>query len=142
MILYIPTASYFSAMNIDHIFPVFDDKINMLSHSMNGLRRNDLIEDKYLFGKPQNFIIIPWQYRFPEFPFDEKILKEHGIAFQPTPGGMELFLWVHGLGHCSHFKFLEDSLKIEIIDSAGTIEATEILYMSYVHQRQLEIEEG
>lgn len=85
-------------------------------------------------------MVIPWQYRFPEFPLDERILKEHGIAFQATPGGMELFLWVHGLGHCSHFKFLDDSLKIDIIESAETLEDTEILYGGYVQQRQLESE--
>lgn len=140
MILYIPTTSYFSSMGAINHLPNFHDKINILSHSMNGLRRNDLIEDNYVFGKPHNFLVVPWQYRFPEFAYDEKILREHGIAFQPTPGGMELFLWVHGLGHCSHFKFLDDRLKMDLIEGIKSLEKAEILYIDFVLHQQREIE--
>jgi len=136
MMLYIPTASYLEVMGIEKDIIVSDYGINILAHSMNGLRRNDLIESQYVLGNQSNFLAMPWEYRFPEFPIDEKILQEHGIAFQPTPGGMELFLWVHGLSYCSHFKFLDGSLKFDPAKNVKMLEDTKILYLSYVQHKK------
>lgn len=142
MMLYIPTASYFEAMGVDQDISFLDFGINVLSHSMNGLRRNDLIEDQYVFGNQSNFLLDQWWYRFPQFPIDENILREHGIAFQPTPGGMELFLWVHGFSHCSHFKFLDYNLKFDPIEHVKMLEDINILYLSYVQNKEAKIKKG
>ena len=142
MLLYIPTASYFEAMGIDQDFSFFNYGINVLSHSMNGLRRADLIEDQYVFGNESNFLVEVWKYRFPQFPIDETILKEHGISFQPTPGGMELFLWVHGLSDYSHFNFLDDELQIDTIENVNHLSDVNILYLEYVRQKEKEMRKG
>ena len=142
MMLYIPTVSYFEAMGIDQDLSFFNFGINVLSHSMNGLRRNDLIEDQYVFGEKSNFLVDVWQYRFPQFPINQMILKEHGIAFQPTPGGMELYLWVHGLSDYSHFNFLDDKLQIDSIEDVKLLNDVNIFYLEYVRQKEKEMRKG
>lgn len=142
MMLYIPTTSYFEAMGVDQDTSCLEYGINILSHSMNGLRRADLIENQYVFGNKENFLGEQWRYRFPQFPIDEAILKEHGLAFQPTPGGMELFLWAHGLSHCSHFKFLDEDLKLDPIENVKPLENIDILYQNFVQNKEATIKKG
>jgi hypothetical protein len=136
MFLYIPTDSYFESMPVAKELVDFDDKITILAHSMNGLKRNDLIGENYIWGERRNFSYDSWKHRFSEFPFDEKKLQEHGIAFHPTPGGMELFLWVHGSGHYSHLKFLDETLQIEFIEGFEEMKDAKILYDGFVRHKQ------
>lgn len=120
MIIYIPTEIYFEAMGLTGEFLSHDEKINILAHSMNGLRRNDLIEDDFIYGDPIFFQQEKIKYKFgADFPMQENIFSDHGITFQPTPGGMELYLWAHGMGNITHFHFLDETLQFE-----GTIELT------------------
>ena len=62
-------------------------------------------------------------------------MKDHGIAFQPTPGGIELFLWVHGFSDCSHFNFFDDTLQIDSIDNVKLLNDVNILYLEYVREK-------
>ena len=142
MMVYIPTSAYFAAMGLDQDISSFEYGISILSNSINWLRRNDLIENEYVFGNESNFLVDQWQYRFPEFPIDKNILREHGMAFQPTPGGMELFLWVHCLSQCSHFSFLDSSFDLDLIENVGTLDEKNILYQRYVQNKETTIVKG
>jgi hypothetical protein len=135
MFIYIPTDIYYSAMGILDDYPDHDGRISILSHSMNGIRRNDLIEDNFTYGGPEFFRQDPVRYRFPEHPLNEDILCNHGITFQPTPGGMELYLWAHGLGRYTHFQFLDPKLEINEVIGVRFPNKIEILYEEFIKSR-------
>ena len=132
MPIYLPTELFYMLMNIIEEYPDPNERLNILTHSMNGLRRADLIEDNYLFGGPEFFKRDNIKCRFDDFPMREEILCEHGITFQPTPGGMELFLWAHGLGQFTHFQFLDENLKIEEFPNMELPDKVDILYEDFI----------
>ncbi len=127
MVIYIPSRTYYSAMG-SLLQASKDTEINMLTHSINGLKRNDLIEDKYTLGSPQNFIDQNLRIDSQEFAVNEKVLSEYGISFRPTPSGMELYLWAHGLGDRNHFQFLDGSLNLDIIDEVQLPSNADLLF--------------
>ena len=132
MFIYIPTETYFSMMGILDDYPHHNERINILSHSMNGIRRNDLIEDNFTYGGKELFELDMIKYRFPEYPLHEAILCDHGITFQPTPGGMELYLWANGLGRYTHFQFLDENIQVEVVQDIVFPEKIEILYEVFI----------
>lgn len=137
MFIYIPTEIYFEIMGIKKDFPNHNDRINILSHSMNGLRRNDLIEDNFTYGGPEFFKQEKIKYRFgPDFAIRENILSDHGITFQPTPGGMELYLWAHGMGQITHFQFLDSNLELETIQEINLPDTIDLLYKDLIESRK------
>lgn len=137
MYIYIPTEDYYSASGINSDYTDENEKLNLLTHSINGLRRSDLIHETYTFGNAEVFKKYGIKYRLGEqFPLNEDVLSNHGIAFQPTPGGMELYLWVHGLGQYNHFKFLDNELPIELIEGINIPSNVEILYKDFVDNVQ------
>lgn len=131
MYIYIPTSIYYSVMELDLEFPSDDDKINILAHAMNGLKRADLIAN-FTYGNKDIFLQDKIKYRFPEFPVKEEQLAEHGITFKPTPGGMELYIWAHGLGHFTHFQFLDNKLQFDPIPDIKLPDKVVILYEEFI----------
>ncbi len=128
MIIYIPSKTYYTAMEPLLLASEDSDNISVLAHSINGLRRNDLIEDKYTYGSPEHFAQQRIRVNAQDFVVDEKVLCEHGISFQPTPSGMELYLWAHGLGDRNHFCFLDESLILEPVEEVQLPSNVELLY--------------
>ncbi len=127
MYIYIPTDIYYSAMDIDSEFSSSDEKLSIQAHSMNGMKRLNLVED-FIYGEKDIFLQENIMYRFLEYPINEQKLSEHGLSFQPTPGGMELYLWAHGFGHIPHQQFLNDKLIFEPIPDINLPESATILY--------------
>ena len=107
-----------------------------MAHSMNGLKRNDLIDDKYTYGAPEHFIPQRLTVDSLAFMADERVLCEHGISFQPTPSGMELYLLAHGLGDSNHFQFLDESLVLEPIQGVQLPDNTDLLYRGLLEHFQ------
>ena len=136
MFIYLPTELFYRLMNIFEEYPNPNARLNILSHSMNGLRRADLIEDNYIYGGPEFFKQDLIKCRIDDFPMREEILCDHGITFQPTPGGMELFLWAHGLGQFTHFQFLDEELKIESFPNMELPGKVDILYEDFIKHLQ------
>ncbi|NQU26583.1 MAG: hypothetical protein HQ567_35310 [Candidatus Nealsonbacteria bacterium] len=128
MIIYIPSKAYFTAMEPILLGSEYSENINVLAHSMNGLRRNDLIEDKYTYGSPQHFANQRITLELQCFIADEKVLCEYGISFQPTPSGMELYLCVHGFGDLNHFNFLDADLNLNPVGEVRLPNNVELLY--------------
>jgi len=112
MRIYLPTSEYFEIMCIEEESSQYDYRMNVLTHSMNGLERDFLIKD-FQFGTPKGYRLDELKYRFPEHPIREEELDSHGITFTPTTSGMELFIWAHGYGHLNHLQFLSEDLKVE-----------------------------
>lgn len=77
---FVPIESYATAME----FGPKEDCAQILSHVMFGLARETLIEEHFLFGDPELIkVLYPGAAR-------------HGILFEPSVLGVELFLWAHG----------------------------------------------
>jgi hypothetical protein len=70
----------------------------LVSHSIFGLARHDLVGAQFHFGSAQ--------YLAKQYP---KIPGEGLVAF-PSVLGVELFLWAHGLGHLAVNQFLRASI--------------------------------
>ncbi|MCK4829248.1 hypothetical protein KA005_76700 [bacterium] len=132
MLIYIQTPEYYIAMDLDSEFKNEDEKLNILAHSMNGLKRSELI-DNYTYGNKE--AIIKSHQKFPNFMVCEDELSEHGITFQPTPGGIELYLWAHGLGHITHFRFLDPEIEFKTSGDIKLPERKTILYSALVEHR-------
>lgn len=136
MQIYIKTATYYAAMEPLFVQANDKDRISILAHSMNGLRRSDLIEDKYTYGAPEHFsplLIVKGSQRY---GVNTKILSDHGITFQPTPGGMELYLWAYGLGQANHFSFLDKGLSLPPVDSVQIPDSADLLYEDAIKDLQ------
>jgi hypothetical protein len=131
MTIYIPTEKYFAYLDINDEFGSEDEKLSILAHSINGMRRLDLVDYLY-YGKEDIFQKEKIKYKFPEFPIDEKKLSSHGIAFQPSPGGMELYLWAHGFGQYPHQKFLSEELVFNPIQDIELPDLAILLYENFV----------
>ncbi|MGB6067279.1 MAG: hypothetical protein WBG50_20935 [Desulfomonilaceae bacterium] len=91
--LFMPFSVYLSAMD-------FQDGENpevLISHAMYGLVLEKLISDAFATGSADTVLkeMVPGA----EFQSD-------GIVFSPSPVGMELYLWAHGLGSISPAEFL------------------------------------
>lgn len=128
MIIYIPSETYYSGMGslLEHS----DDreKISILAHSMNGLRRNDLLEDEYVYGERERFLTRTLTSGSKDYRLNKRVLCEYGISFQPTHSGMEFYLWAHGLGDRDHFQFLDESLALDPIEAVQLPNNVEFLY--------------
>lgn len=142
MIIYIPIETYLIGMG--SLLIQSDDKkrINVLAHSINGLRRNDLIEDEYVYGKRKHFLEKRLKMGMKDFTLNESALCEYGISFQPTPGGMELYLWAHGLGESDHFQFLNETLSLEAIDEVQLPSKVDLLYQGIPEYLQKDRDKG
>jgi len=128
MIVYIPVKSYYAGMG-SLLVPSNDrEKISILAHSINGLRRNDLIEDEYVYGAPKDFLTRTLTVGSKSFRLNKNVLCEYGISFQPTPSGMEFYLWAHGLGGRDHFQFLEEGLSLDAIEEVQLPNNVDLLY--------------
>jgi hypothetical protein len=138
MIMYIPSEKYYSAMG--PLLTPSDDrqKISVLAHSMNGLRRNDLIEDKYVYGPPERFFTHKLTRKQELFTLNKRVLCEHGISFQPTHSGMEFYLCAHGLGDLDHFQFLDGRLALDPIEAVQIPNNVDLLYKSALEHLQKE----
>lgn len=93
---YIPYESYISAME----FSPNEDFDVIFNHVMFGLSREDLIEKDFKVGPAERIRNI----------YGED--SEGGIYFLPTALGAELFLWAHGMGNITVYKFLDPEVKL------------------------------
>ncbi len=135
MYIYMPTESYYNAMDLGSEFSNDDQKLSILAHSMNGMKRINLVEI-FKYGEKDIFVQQDMMYKFREYPIDEKQLSPHGITFEPSPFGMELFLWAHGLGHIPHQQFLNNNLDISRLKGINLPQDASILYRHLVEKRQ------
>ena len=83
-----------------------------------------------------------FMYKFLGYPADEEQLSWHGITFEPSPFGMELFLWAHGMGYVPHQQFLNNKLEIWPLDGINLPQNASILYKKFVEKKQKEYEEN
>ncbi len=128
MIIYIPSEIYYSGMGSLLMASDDGEKVSVLAHSMNGLRRNDLIEDEYVYGERECFLTRKLRSGSKDFRLNKRVLREYGISFQPTHSGMELYLWAHGFGDRDHFQFLDVSLALDPIGAVQLPNNAELLY--------------
>lgn len=84
----------------------------LFSHSLYGLDTDDLI--KFLAAGTKEHLA----EKYPHFNFDEG-----GMLVSPTPAGVELFLWAHGLGSLATTAYtdknVELSLELDVVVPAG-----------------------
>lgn len=132
MYIYIPTEVYFSAMDTE--IDLTED-ITILTHSVNGLQRNDLLTN-HMYGSKNDFLAKNIRNKVSKLRIKEEILCEHGIIFEPTPSGMELYLWAHGISQVPHQSFLSNIIKIDPINSINLPERVEILYKDYIEKEK------
>lgn len=92
MRVFLPWSVYSESMGIN------DGDWLILSHSMVGLSRLDLIGDFYAYG-PKDSIS-----SYPEVNSD-------GILFTPSNFGVELYLWVHGHSNIPVGSFLKNKIQ-------------------------------
>ena len=96
----------------------FDEKEQLdlfVTHIMFGLEKERLIEKEFMSGPKEDV----------ETYFENA--KQSGIIFQPSPLGVELFLWAHGKSSTGTSKFLEIANQLEMntgIDFPLTYQAT------------------
>lgn len=135
MYIYIPTESYYESMDLGFEFPDEERRLSILAHSMNGMKRLNLVE-VFKYGKKAIFDQQDTKYKFPQFPIDEKQLSSHGITSEPSPFGMELFLWAHGLGHVPHQQFLSNDFVISPLEGIKLPQDVSILYRKLVEALQ------
>ena len=112
-------------------------KISLLAHSVNGLRRNDLIEDEYVYGERESFLTRTLTLGSKVLRLNQSVLCDYGISFQPTPSGMEFYLWAHGLGDRDHFQFLDESPALDPIEAVQLPNDVDLLHMGILeHLKQ------
>jgi hypothetical protein len=95
--IFIPSQEFFEAME----FSPDEDHDILTSHIIFGLDREDLIGSEIRWGKKE--------YIQQDF---EKASGE-GLLVTPSPWGVELFLWAHGLGDVKVADFLKPTTVIE-----------------------------
>ena len=93
MLVFLPWSVYSESMGI------IDEDWLILSHSMVGLLRLDLIGNNYAYGSKD---IISSKY--PE-------ANSEGILFIPSAFGVELYLWVHGHSNIHVEFFLNNKIQ-------------------------------
>lgn len=98
--IFIPIDTYINAM--DFVDVEMNEISNIINHSIFGLVKEDLIDSFFQFGN-QEYI----QKTFPE-------ADSAGMILQPSPLGIELFLWAYGKGQTKIQDFLKDALKFEV----------------------------
>jgi len=140
MYIYLPTKSYYDTMDLTSEYSDDEQKLSILAHSMNGMKRLNLVEI-FKYGKKDIFLHESIKYKFPDYPIDERQLSRHGITFEPSPFGMEIFLWAHGLGNVPHQQFLNKSLNISSLKGINFPQDASILYGSLVEKMQKTYEE-
>lgn len=96
--LYVPRSTYETAMD----FSENEDVNILLSHIMFGLAREGIIEDNFKFGSKESM-----QRTFKNAPTE-------GIIFQPSPLGIELFLWAYGKSDLTNEDFFRPNNKFEV----------------------------
>ncbi len=96
MNILIPIDAYLKSM----AFSKNEDATIILTHSLNGLSRNDLINDWTTGGQE-------------DLEKEFKEIKSGGIVIQPSSFGTELFLWACGYPEVHPAKFLTTNIKLE-----------------------------
>ena len=92
--LFVPFSVYEGAMDFqDGELPSV-----LLPHVMNGLKLEALIADYWAYGSRDTVL----KEVAPDAQF-----QSDGIVFCPSPVGMELYLWAHGLGSLAPTEFLK-----------------------------------
>lgn len=76
----------------------------ILGHVLAGLARESLIDGRYRFGEQSHLEILSREAPAP------------GIIFQPTPFGLEVFLWAYGKGDAPANKFLDPRTKFRPLE--------------------------
>lgn len=92
--------TYIQAM--DFVEGESKERSNILTHSIVGLAKENLIDDDYQYGSAEHL-----KKKYP-------LAESAGTILQPSPLGIELFLWAYGLGKNSLAVFLRDETKFEL----------------------------
>lgn len=100
MIIYIPLEQY--ALSMD--FGPKENQNTIVAHSMVGLIREGLLDKFYAIGTASGL---------KEF---SSSIKKSGVIFQPSPVGVEMFLWAHGKGELSIRQFFETRYSFDCIN--------------------------
>ncbi|MBI2271992.1 MAG: hypothetical protein HYU69_16760 [Bacteroidetes bacterium] len=98
--VFIPIETYAIAM--DFVEEEKKEISNLINHSIFGLLKEDLIDGYFQFGGKEHI-----QKTFPES-------NVGGMILQPSPLGIELFLWAYGKGQVHIQDFLKNSITFEI----------------------------
>ena len=106
--VFIPFETYIAAM--DFVEGEIQELGNILNHSIFGLLKESLIDNYYHFGG--------LDYIKKHFPTAEK----PGIILQPSPLGIELFLWAYGLGQKQISSYLTSAIQFDIDENIKVLE--------------------
>lgn len=98
--IFIPIHTYIKAM--DFVEVEMTEISNLINHSIFGLVKEDLIDDYFQFGNKEHI-----QKSFTEADAD-------GMILQPSPLGIELFLWAYGKGQTKIHDYLKVTLTFKI----------------------------
>lgn len=93
--LFFPNETYYYAMDFSK--EEADNWGNLLSHSLWGLNKEDLISD-FFSGNLEHI-----KKKFP-------LADKDGVLMSPTKIGVELFMWAYGLGQSSPNDFFKESV--------------------------------
>lgn len=91
-----------------YVFPSEEERQlsnGLVDHAIYGLVRNYLLEQNLVIGSPQHI----------SMELHTEAPNEHGIVIQPSPFGIELFLWISSIGKTIQMNMLLDP-AIEIPD--------------------------
>ena len=101
--VFIPIDTYINAM--DFVELELNEISNIINHSIIGLVKEGLIDGHFQFGNQEHI---------------QKIFAEAnsaGMILQPSPLGIELFLWAYGKGQTQIHHFLKDNLSFHVDDN-------------------------
>lgn len=98
--VFIPVDTYINAM--DFVDVEMKEITNIISHSIFGLVKEGLLDNFFQFGDMEYI-----GKTFPE-------ATSAGMILQPSPLGIELFLWAYGKGQTQIHHYLKDSLTFDV----------------------------
>ena len=107
----VPVECYFSTFNITNS----RDEFNYIAHSLSGLAQTNLISESFQFSHPSVL---------KKFGVD---CDQHSFVIEPSLTGLELFVWVHGMGEsginsfCNEDLIINPDLEIKHIEKAKLI---------------------
>lgn len=118
--LFIPVDTYTAAME-----PSLEERrMEMISHVMFGLTRENLIEQNFLFGMPEAL-----KRDFPD-------AQSAGILVNPSALGVELFLWAHGKGQSRLGDFLDSAVSLISSAKLNILPGTRsVKFLDRVHRK-------
>ena len=100
--VFVSAEAYFHAM--DFVQSEADQLTEILSHSIYGLVKEDLLDKYFQYGNADHL------------KQSNPSINSSGFIFQPTPLGIELFLWAYGKGNYSASNFLNTELEFKVDD--------------------------